>query len=440
MASRGSDVNRPTGSERAALATCRVRITEIQSKILELERSLRSLRQEKELVQGQLDGYIYPVLTLPNEIVSEIFIHFLPVYPERPPLIGPGSPTLLGQICRKWREIALTTPALWRAVALLFLEQHRREPNLGLLDAFLTRSGSCPLSIKLVYYDTISDSDPSSRIAPFLQKIASHCARWEHLKLYVPQHSLRSITGPLPLLRSLQIGFPAADPEPSENTDDSILTSAFLTAPLLRQVNLRSHRDVYSTILPWSQLTVLTVDLVLPDQCIPILNQAVNLVYCKLLIYSGMQLQDDLDPPSSRDLTLCCLETLVLIDMFPGLGFQSRFINPLTLPALRKLHVTEQLLQSDPVHTLVSLVSRSQCDLQELWIEKPTIARYLYRNAFPSVASLIFDRNLLGEHGFIGESDTEASESTDSDIEEEAETDPDHDDSGEESNDSESSD
>ncbi|KAJ6532686.1 hypothetical protein DFH09DRAFT_1370184 [Mycena vulgaris] len=432
---RGSDVNRPTGSVRAALATCRARITEIQSKMLELERSLRSLQQEKELVQGQLDGYIYPVLTLPNEIVSEIFIHFLPVYPERPPLIGPGSPTLLGQICRKWREIALTTPALWRAVALLFLKQQRREPNLGLLDAFLTRSGSCPLTIKLVYYDTISDSDPSPRIAPFLQKIASHCARWEHLKLYVPHHSLRSITGPLPFLRSLQIGVPTADPEPSENTDGSILTSAFLTAPLLRQVNLRSYQDVYSTILPWSQLTVLTVELVFPGECITILNLAVNLVYCKLLISS-----DDLDPSSLRDLTLCRLETLVLIDMFPSLGFHTRFINPLTLPALRKLHVTEQLLQPGPVHTLVSLVSRSQCDLQELWIEKPTIARYLYKDAFPSVASLIFDRNLLREHGFVGESDTEASESTDSDIEEEAETDPDHDDSGEESNNSESSD
>ncbi|KAJ6504124.1 hypothetical protein C8R47DRAFT_177927 [Mycena vitilis] len=54
--------------------------------------------------------------TLPNEITSEIFLHFLPVYPRCPPLTGNLSPTCLTHICRRWREIALTTPALWRAM------------------------------------------------------------------------------------------------------------------------------------------------------------------------------------------------------------------------------------------------------------------------------------------------------------------------------------
>ncbi|KAJ7705931.1 hypothetical protein B0H14DRAFT_2415857, partial [Mycena olivaceomarginata] len=53
-----------------------------------------------------------PVLTLPNEIISEIFVQFLPVYPLSSPSTGPFSPTLLTQICRRWREIALTTPLL----------------------------------------------------------------------------------------------------------------------------------------------------------------------------------------------------------------------------------------------------------------------------------------------------------------------------------------
>ncbi|KAJ6479467.1 hypothetical protein C8R47DRAFT_1019155, partial [Mycena vitilis] len=57
-----------------------------------------------------------PVLTLPTETISEIFIQFFPSYPSRPPLTGNLSPRLLTQICRSWRQIALTTPSIWRAI------------------------------------------------------------------------------------------------------------------------------------------------------------------------------------------------------------------------------------------------------------------------------------------------------------------------------------
>ncbi|KAJ6588192.1 hypothetical protein B0H19DRAFT_1098293, partial [Mycena capillaripes] len=80
------------------------------------------LDAERNLLQKRLDAYTYPVLTLPNEVVSEIFGHFLPVYPTSPPAIDLLSPNLLGQICRKWREIALTTPVLWRAISVPFRE------------------------------------------------------------------------------------------------------------------------------------------------------------------------------------------------------------------------------------------------------------------------------------------------------------------------------
>ncbi|KAJ7897415.1 hypothetical protein B0H13DRAFT_2521789 [Mycena leptocephala] len=77
----------------AALDTDRTRVADIEAQILDLERSLSALRDEKALVQERLDAYKYPVLTLPSEIISEIFIHFLPTYPL-PPLIGIFSPSL----------------------------------------------------------------------------------------------------------------------------------------------------------------------------------------------------------------------------------------------------------------------------------------------------------------------------------------------------------
>ncbi|KAJ7858204.1 hypothetical protein B0H13DRAFT_1469952, partial [Mycena leptocephala] len=87
-------------------------IADIGAQILEIERTLQSLHKERDLLQDRLDAYVYPVLTLPVEIVSEIFINCLPPYPKHPPKRSVLS-TLLGQICRTWREIALSTPALW---------------------------------------------------------------------------------------------------------------------------------------------------------------------------------------------------------------------------------------------------------------------------------------------------------------------------------------
>jgi hypothetical protein len=100
----------------ADLEADRARVADLDAQISHLERSLSALREEKNLAQERLDSYKYPVLTLPNEIVSEIFIHSLPAYPEYPPLTGLHSPTLLTHICRRWREIALGAPALWRAI------------------------------------------------------------------------------------------------------------------------------------------------------------------------------------------------------------------------------------------------------------------------------------------------------------------------------------
>ncbi|KAJ6474423.1 hypothetical protein C8R47DRAFT_708876 [Mycena vitilis] len=102
----------------AHLEADRVRVAELEAHIVELQRSLAVLQSEKVSAQERLASYKYPVLTVPNELISEIFIHFLPAYPVCPPLTGPRSPAVLTQICHRWREVALSTPSLWRALSL----------------------------------------------------------------------------------------------------------------------------------------------------------------------------------------------------------------------------------------------------------------------------------------------------------------------------------
>lgn len=55
----------------AGLAEDRARIADLEAQILDLE-------TQKAVVQERLDAYKYPVSTLPNEIISEIVVHFLP--------------------------------------------------------------------------------------------------------------------------------------------------------------------------------------------------------------------------------------------------------------------------------------------------------------------------------------------------------------------------
>ncbi|KAJ7448309.1 hypothetical protein B0H11DRAFT_2081290 [Mycena galericulata] len=173
--------------ERAALAADRARIADIDVQISKLERASQSqqdvlqgqsagddrapsalttssgksttdVSRARDLLRGRLDAYTYPVLTLPNEIVAEIFLHFLPVYPDCPPVLGPRSPIALSQICRKWRETALCTPLLWRAFEVNVDAESASDCDqiLSLLGPWLERSGSCPLSIKIqVEYNVV---------------------------------------------------------------------------------------------------------------------------------------------------------------------------------------------------------------------------------------------------------------------------------------------
>lgn len=54
-------------------AALRVRLAELNISIPELQSRLKTLEHARQSIEQQLDGIVYPVLTLPNEITAEIF-------------------------------------------------------------------------------------------------------------------------------------------------------------------------------------------------------------------------------------------------------------------------------------------------------------------------------------------------------------------------------
>ncbi|KAJ7238193.1 hypothetical protein C8J57DRAFT_962028, partial [Mycena rebaudengoi] len=128
--------------------------SEIHNQISELDAhglkaSPAAARRERENSQSLLHDHKYPILTLPIEITSEIFIAYLPVYPEFPSITGLSSPTLLAQVCRHWRAVALDTPSLWRAIKVDIRYRPSLDARLIVLKTWLSRSKNCSLSLSL---------------------------------------------------------------------------------------------------------------------------------------------------------------------------------------------------------------------------------------------------------------------------------------------------
>ncbi|KAJ7193773.1 hypothetical protein GGX14DRAFT_505677 [Mycena pura] len=204
------------------------RIANIDAEISKLEGLLRILRPERDIIWERLDQY--PVLTLPNEIVSEIFLKFIPVYPLCPWMIGIHSPSHLMRICRQWRDIAQSTPQLWRAISASTpnMQEETAQRYVRLVKTWLIRSGSCPLSIQLGYHAIPSYKED------IMEAILPHTSRWEYITLlYIALPHVDSF----PLLRQLNITF-----------QTPVFT--IRDAPRLRTATLWNQCDYASKFLP----------------------------------------------------------------------------------------------------------------------------------------------------------------------------------------------
>ncbi|KAJ7108321.1 hypothetical protein C8R44DRAFT_938365 [Mycena epipterygia] len=126
----------------------RATLAEIEAKIIRCKDYLADLEQEQREVEGILALVVYPVLTLPNEITAHIFVACLP--DEARVVPSPDSaPLLLAQICRHWREIALSICQLWRSVQLDIPARSERDRARFLLDSWRSRAKGYSLSLGL---------------------------------------------------------------------------------------------------------------------------------------------------------------------------------------------------------------------------------------------------------------------------------------------------
>ncbi|KAJ6511183.1 hypothetical protein C8R45DRAFT_1207875 [Mycena sanguinolenta] len=318
-----------------------------------------------------------PIEFLPPEILAEVFVNFLPTYPGFLLCSGTLSPLLLCQVCRHWRDIALSTPPLWRNLSIVVQDpDDRQTEKLQLLQTLIERSANCPLSLKL----TVPITSPVNE--QFIETIVMHCGRWEHLDVLVPFDCLHLLQGEMPLLRELTIG-----PQDLRYDVDFTL-SLFESAPQLRQLVLTS-RFLHSTMcLPWAQLTHLEAHCLYEHECIDILRDAPLLVTCTLRVCrSDEDVQVLVGPPVPVHIHLCTI-TLHVATADVRLW---KVLDRLTLPGLRRLQVAEPCVTLD---SLVALVSRSQCLLDELQVTDATLDESVFRDVLPLIGEILMDRKI----------------------------------------------
>ncbi|KAJ7633193.1 hypothetical protein FB45DRAFT_1003327 [Roridomyces roridus] len=357
--------------DKSTLAATRARISQLDADMQKLQRVMHSLLAERKKCQQVLADYTYPILTLPSEITSEIFLYFLPPYPQRPSFWGYQSPSFLLRICRRWRDVALTTPALWSGVQLT-IDPQRHVRQSRLLDMWLQRSRNCPLSIQLGYSEELmpSEDEEDEDEEGFVESLRSHAMRWQEMDISLPLDNLRKITGSMPLLRRLTIGV--------DRWDTETPLALFTDAPALKHVVLRSSFTPFIVALPWSQLTTLTLEGLFANEAVEMLRQTSMLQDLTVTIHNGQ-------PPTYFSIPPLPLRSLKLHYYRPGADEYHQLFKALQLPMLQTLSVHEEFLGPNPVASLFAL--RPNGYPQEIQILGARTSRETYAAAFP-LASL----------------------------------------------------
>jgi hypothetical protein len=153
------------------------------------------------LAQRHLNAVTDPVARLPLELSSKIFIHTLPLLPV-PAAID--APLLLLNICSAWRNIALSTSALWDAIHISAWTEGSKE----LVPKWLECAGDRPLSISFNGNGTEIDYDVVSVIWERGEQL-------KNLEIFDCQDGIQlwkgTSPGPLPKLEILHIFGGAGD-------------------------------------------------------------------------------------------------------------------------------------------------------------------------------------------------------------------------------------
>jgi hypothetical protein len=349
-------------------------LTSLDMEIARVEEILHQLCQKKFSLRRQINARKSPVLRLPSEITTEVFLHLFPYNSTK--TWGAHTPLVLGSICSAWRTIAWSTSRLWCTLSLKLVVNRNQHyaAQAALLLEWLIRTKKLPISIEfstlLLHINDVEAMDL------FMGIVYSCAEQWEYAHFNL--HHFFDLHNPLgsPHFSHLKAVF--------INVESSIEETCqiFHNAPQLREVSLQGFDDPRLITLPLVQPLQLTLSHTMVHKCLSMLQTHKNIThFTGQFIWSGDV--DHGNPP--YDVFLPQLEMLKVHFLD-----STDILYHLTTPALRELFV--QGNNGFPRSALTSFVTRSSCSLVRLSLsyqylgDEDDIVRFL--SVTPSVIEL----------------------------------------------------
>ncbi|KAJ7044735.1 hypothetical protein C8F04DRAFT_990434, partial [Mycena alexandri] len=331
-------------------ASLRAEVYDLTLSISRHKLLLDEMQTRLQKLQTRLNSITYPVLTLPPEITSEIFLVCLPDEREYDVVNPREAPLLLTHVCSAWRQIAISLPRLWTTFDVVCATD---VPDLfNIAKTWLERSQNFQISIK-IHGALTSVQDLHS----LLKTLRQHSSRMRSLDLNVDLRDFYAVdfrTLDLVLLQTLSIRLFDMD------VDDD-LVAEFGHVPLLREALVGVIPPSLIT-LPWQQLTKFTGEVYTAAQCLEALTLMPNLLECAFSVSEDDEDDDDLEVHSHPSIQHFALFESESPDQ-PTCS--ARLLEFITFPALQTLEVRVEDFDEEE---LDSFLERSHPPLQKLCV------------------------------------------------------------------------
>ncbi|KAJ8092878.1 hypothetical protein PM082_023511 [Marasmius tenuissimus] len=303
-----------------------------------LKASIVLLEGKRNQLSSTITKYrasLSPVHRLPPEILAEIFkgcrceISHGSIWPSVPP-----SSVVLSMVCGRWREVALSTTALWSYISIVTgsWPPLKHEKLFRATQMLVSRSKRHPLTIR---FFSFHNSTPD-----VMDLLIQNCDRWYDVNLALSQMSLRhyvfrDIQGKVPLLEKLNLTYTGESPARE-------LLDVFGDAPSLHTLHLSSDMVSSEVTLPRRQIHSLALcDCV--DSCIylmlPFFPHASEIEVYRVGI------DDDFNNPGAV-ISSDARSLSITIDDDGQWPLLDRLFTIMELPKLQKIHI-EQYDYSD---------------------------------------------------------------------------------------------
>ncbi|KAJ7500974.1 hypothetical protein B0H11DRAFT_752822, partial [Mycena galericulata] len=115
-----------------------------RAELADIQHQLEVLKTRERDLEAALASVVYPVLTLPPEITSHIFLKCLPFHGRVQPS-ATKAPLVLARVCRQWRDVALATPRLWSSIDFNAEDDSPDNGKIPLFRTWLSRAKRSPI-------------------------------------------------------------------------------------------------------------------------------------------------------------------------------------------------------------------------------------------------------------------------------------------------------